>query len=359
MNTSNWDQDIMRIVIISPFQFSLPRGIERFAYSLGNELGRQGHEVIFYSWASQSPFNWGSWDKGVTHRSVPQFRYYHRKAAAVFYRAWLKKDKPDVVLLNFLYHGEEHLPRQYNYYYVLHSPASQIPDRYSFIQSKLKKFTGMKFIAVSKMVKREARSYIQGHSCDVITNGVDLATFKPADKAPSDKLRIVSAAALEERKGMQHMIRALAEYPGKNKVTYHIYGSGDYKPEIDKLINELNLSEVVELKDSVDNLHEVLPQYDLFCLLSKGEAFPIAPLEAMACGLPLLVSNYEPYPEFVHDDFGRMVDPLNLEHITDALNLFSDSKGVREKMAQSSVAEVQRYSWHNVAEKYVEVFLSF
>ena len=42
---------------------------------------------------------------------------------------------------------------------------------------------------------------------------------------------------------------------------------------------------------------------------------PIAPLEAMASGLPLLVSNYDPYPEFVNETFGYMVDRENIKQI--------------------------------------------
>ena len=59
----------------------------------------------------------------------------------------------DAYLINFLYHGESVLPKTSNLYYVLHAPASLIPDRYAYIATKYEKYNSLTFISVSEFVK--------------------------------------------------------------------------------------------------------------------------------------------------------------------------------------------------------------
>ena len=66
----------MKIVIISPFQNHLGRGIERFTYSIANIMAKQGHEVIIYAWKSKTKFSWGKTHNNVTLKLCPNFRYY-------------------------------------------------------------------------------------------------------------------------------------------------------------------------------------------------------------------------------------------------------------------------------------------
>ena len=122
----------MKIVIISPFQIMLKRGIERYSFSLANKLVENHEcEIIIYAWEQRNNDYFGIFNKKIRIRKVPNIRYFIRVFAGIYYRIWLKIDKPDIVILNFLYHGEENLPARLKYFYVLHSPASQIPQRTS------------------------------------------------------------------------------------------------------------------------------------------------------------------------------------------------------------------------------------
>lgn len=345
----------MKIVIISPFQKSLPRGIERFCYSLANALGALGHTIIIYTWASKKNFSWGALHANVHIKECPNFRYYQREWIGYYYNFLLNKDKPDAVILNFLYHGEIKLSNKWNYTYVLHSPASQIKTRYEYIKEHITKFTKLKFVAVSNMVKREGLPYMENRECAVIFNGVDLELFKPSDAfTKHKKFKIITVAALEQRKGIQFMINAIAAYPEKNNIEYHIYGDGSYKKELVALIEKMNLENVVTINKPVGNLYDVLKGFDLFTLLSKGEAFPIAPLEAMASGLPLLVSSYEPYPEFIQPEFGYMIHPKEEKRIHVIVGNLSKDNKLKEAMALSSRKNALRYSWAEVAKEYVK-----
>lgn len=347
----------MKIVIISPFQTTLPRGIERFTYSIANEMANQGHEVIIYAWKSKTNFSWGELHNNVTLKECQNFKYYQRSWIGYYYNYLLRKDNPDRVYLNFLYHGELNLDKKFKYYYVLHSPASQVKNRYEFIKAHSKKFKYLTFVAVSNMVKREALPYINNKRCLVIYNGVDLNLFKPLDIKHQELetcLKLITAAAFVERKGIQFMIEALSTYSQINRIKYNIYGSGPYASELKRLITYYKLGNYIVINKAVNNIEEVLPANHLFVLLSKGEAMPIAPLEAMASGLPLLVSNYEPYPEFVNESFGYVVDREDVSQIHSVLDELLQKQKLKQLKTNAREA-AEQFSWEKSVKAYLKI----
>jgi len=344
----------LRVVIISPYQFRLRRGVERYVHALANQLAAQSVQVIVYSWSSKG-IDWGAWDRRIRIRRKPRFPYYESYFAALYYRIWLIRDRPDMVLINFLYHGEQYLPPIHRYLYVLHSPASLITGRYEFIRSKLRRFPNLRFVAVSQMVEREARPYVEARDIEVIPLGVDTELFLPSESsARSDRIMIVSVAALERRKGLQLAVEAISSWAvlSGNDVEYHIYGDGPYRAALEEKIHDQNADGMVFLHPSNEQIHLVLPRYDLLVLLSRGEAFGLVVLEAMACGVPVLVSRQTPFTEFVDRSVGRLVEADDVDAI---------AKGIEEILANRQTLSVNarkaslRYEWRNVAGQYAEL----
>lgn len=347
-----------RIVIICPYLFRLTRGIERFCISLSKAFTDKGYEVIIYAWGSNKEASCGAIDKRIRIRKVPYSRWYQEKIAVFFYRLWIWIDNPKATILNFLYHGETCLPRKRKYLYVLHSPASQIPARYEFIKKHIWRFDNIHVVAISKMVEDEAKPYIGRIPMSLIYNGTDTQLFQPStQKIQNGKLNIITAAAFEERKGMHYIIKALADFKYRDQIKYDIYGGGDerYASYLAKLIKSNKLENIVSLKGSVGNIAELLPRYDLFALLSKGEAFALSPIEAIACGLPILVSNCQPYPEFVKPSFGRMVNRESAKEIQDFLVELIENRNLLIQMGRCSFKESKQFSWDSIVNQYIKI----
>lgn len=347
-----------RIVIICPYLFRLTRGVERFCISLSKAFIDKGYKVVMYAWGSNKEASCGVIDERIKIRKVPYFRWYQEKIAIAFYRLWLLVDNPQATILNFFYHGETCLPRKRKYLYILHSPASQIPDRYEFVKRHIHRFRDIHVVAISKMVEKEAKPYIGSVPMSLIYNGTDTKLFKPSTrKMQNDKLNIITAAAFEERKGMHYIIKALADFKYRDHVRYDIYGGGDerYASYLVELIKDNKLENVVSLKGSVGNIAELLPRYDLFALPSKGEAFALSPIEAMACGVPILVSSYPPYPEFVKPCFGRMVNRESTKEIQDFLAELIEDRDLLTQMGECSFEESKRFSWNSIVNQYIEL----
>ena len=347
-----------KILIISPFQFRLRRGIERFTYVLSNQLARDYNlKIIIYTWSSFNNMNWGEWHENILIRRVPYFRFYEKLIAKIFYLKWIRKDKPSHVIINFLYHGETCLPSDLKCYYILHSPASLIPHRYSYIAENIRKFNNICGIAVSDFVKSEAESFFQGNPIEIIYHGVCLNDFKSsAQYYDKPKLKIVTISALEEWKGSQDVIKALSSPVMREYFEFDIYGEGPYKDELNELIRQLGLEENISLKGSIDNVEDVLPNYDIYCQMSNGEAFGLSLFEAMACGLPTIVYDSPPFDKLIPDQISKKVKNKSINELEATLLKYRDYKERENYGRAAKLFVTENFSVGMMASRYFELF---
>ena len=311
-------------------------------------------KIIIYCWKSNQEIDWGNWNRNIKIRQLPFSKYYQKFWSKCFYLFWIKIDNPFCVLINFLYHGESILPKKLNYIYVLHSPSIQVPKRYDYIKKKVNNFKNMTFVAVSNYVKQQALKYIPENKIRVIYNGVNINTFKPKNKISTKNFRIITLAALEKRKRIQNVIKILKDINDPN-IYYDIYGDGSFKKNIKDLIQNYKLENQIKLNGICNFPENFLIKYDLFILLSKGEAFPIAPLEAMSCGLPVIVSKDKPYNEFISEKCGILVDPDSQNDILDAI-MFMKNKSKRLKLGLAARnVIINSFSLKLMKDKYLEL----
>ncbi len=333
----------------------MKRGIESYTISLANKLAEEKRiKVIIYAWKGENRDFVKRLNDNTIIRTLPFLRYFQKIQAYIFYHIWLKIDNPSNVIFNFFYHGESSLPKNLNYILVLHSPPSQVPNRYKFIKQKINSFKNLEIVAVSNFVKRESKTIFPNHKIYVIYNGINLNQFKLKKVNDSPILKIITLSALEERKRIQNVILALKKINNPN-LRFHIYGDGPYKKKIVSLINKENLQKYVKLKGVTNEPENIFCDYDIFILISKGEAFPISPLEAMSCGLPLIVSNEEPFGEIVSKDCGILIDPNNQKQIIDSI-LLLENKIKRKDLGISARTKVQQhFSDSKMRDRYVKL----
>ena len=123
-----------------------------------------------------------------------------------------------------------------------------------------------------------------------IPNGVDCSRFTPANRVQSQtrEVRLGIVASLIKLKNHIKLLRCLKEVSDCPPFSLHIAGDG---PELDNLrrfCNESGLAHRVHFLGHVQDTNEFLKQLDIFCLSSITEQMPMAVLEAMATGLPVV-----------------------------------------------------------------------
>jgi glycosyltransferase involved in cell wall biosynthesis len=95
---------------------------------------------------------------------------------------------------------------------------------------------------------------------------------------------------------------------------------------------------------------------DLFVYPSIFEGFGLPPLEAMACGTPVITSNTSSLPEVV-GNAGIMVDPYDVDRLADAMYEVLSNVGLREDMIKRGLEKAKMFSWDKCARETLKVFL--
>ena len=123
------------------------------------------------------------------------------------------------------------------------------------------------------------------------------------------------------------------------------------------MINNLNLSSIVYLLGSEDRIESLLPNYDIYCNLSDGEAFGLSLIEAMACGLPAIVYDIPPFDSLIPSHAAKKVKNKSQTMLKEYLINLAD-KNERERIGKNGRNYVrEHYSEEKMASNYYNLFI--
>ncbi|MFT4802909.1 MAG: glycosyltransferase involved in cell wall biosynthesis [Cyclobacteriaceae bacterium] len=153
-------------------------------------------------------------------------------------------------------------------------------------------------VFVSKTVRNLVSSkvgVIKNYS--IIYNFIDPVYFNTARTESKDsKFRVIMVGNLRQEKNQIQALEALAMLKDTG-ITIDIYGDGAERKYLERRIDQLGLQSQVHLRGLVDDTSTVLSKYDLFLSTSLFEGFGIALAEALAIGLPCIVSDIPAHRE--------------------------------------------------------------
>ena len=185
-----------------------------------------------------------------------------------------------------------------------------------------------------------------------IYNGVDTGKFRPPDgyshSDPADGIvRCVTVGALGRRKGHFDLLEVARVLCPKLHALRFVFVGGGETEALDGLIGRYGLSEKVRLAGPIDDaeMRSILHTSDIFALPSYAEGQPIAILEAMAAGLPIVATRVGSVGEVIAADCGRVVEPGDLAGLTEGIRELATSATLRRAMGAHSMEEAQlKYS---------------
>ncbi|KPU43695.1 spore coat protein SA [Oxobacter pfennigii] len=88
---------------------------------------------------------------------------------------------------------------------------------------------------------------------------------------------------------------------------------------------------------------------------SLYEGFGLPPLEAMSCGVPVIVSDTSSLPEVV-GDAGLYIDPYNVESISERINNFLIDSNLREECIRKGLLRADKFNWDSTAEQIIDIY---
>jgi glycosyltransferase involved in cell wall biosynthesis len=170
---------------------------------------------------------------------------------------------------------------------------------------------------------------------DVVRNGVDVARFTPGPGSGGASLRVVWLGLMVPVKRLDVLLAALRSVDG---VTAVLAGDGPLRASVESGARGLD----VELPGFVADPAPLLAGADAFVLPSAAENCPLALLQAMACGLPVVASRVGGIPEVVTDGVdGLLVPPGEPEPLAAALTSLRD-KALRARLGAAARARAER-----------------
>ena len=217
-------------------------------------------------------------------------------------------------------------------------------------------------VALSEGLRDTARRTDSDLPISVIPNGVETDLFRPAE--PSDlhsegPLRLVTVTRLVERKGLQHLLEAIALVRHEVDLRLVIAGTGNYEEDLRGLANELAVSDIVEFLgyQPRESLPELYRDSDLFVLPSMAESFGLVFAEAMSSGLPVIGGRTGGVPELLGDENGILVEPGDVDGLATAIRDLAEDPEHRQSMGIANRKRVvESYSWREVARKYLQIY---
>jgi glycosyltransferase involved in cell wall biosynthesis len=148
------------------------------------------------------------------------------------------------------------------------------------------------------------------------------------------------------------MFRLRARLP---QLRYFILGEGAEEHELKRMVNELQLNEVVIFAGTTYQLEDYYCMADVFVMLTDDEGNSIACHEAMSSELPVVVSDTGGFIESVPATAGYLVNPDRTSEIDGSLIKLAEDALLRKAMGQAGRAHIlQKYSWDKIAKRFLE-----
>jgi len=360
-------------------------------YHLSRELVKRGHEVVVYTTDTID----------VTTRQ--KVRYTEIEGIKVFYfrnisnsLAWrryflplgmsfkLQKEIRNFDIIHV--HGFRDLPSVFVHYhakkhgvpYVLQAHGSVI----TFFQKGMPKKVfdriwgyrilkdASKVIALTKMEAEQYKSMgVSKDKIEIVPNGIDLSKFENLPKRGEFKRKwgiddgqktVLYLARIYKFKGLDILAEAFADLSKEiENVKLIIAGPDDgYLSPLKKLVTDLEIGDKVLFTGPLYG-EEKLRAYvdaDVYVLPSVYETFPVAVLEACACGTPVIVTDRCGIADIVDNKVGYAVE-YNKDQLRNAIIKVLNNEGLRRRFGEEGKRLVRdQFSWDVVVAKVENIY---
>jgi len=219
-----------------------------------------------------------------------------------------------------------------------------------------------KIICVSKPSKEDVieEFNVDPNKIEVILNGIDINSFTTSSFNKREENKIITTASADiPLKGLKYLIRSLPKildsFP---KTTLTVIGKSPNNSEVSKLIEDLNLSDVITFRSGISE-KEIVDLYhssELAVIPSLYEGFGFGAGEAMACGVPLISTHSGGLKEVVGDAAIKILPSSAGEIEKAVINLFNNPDEMKKLSIRGRQRMEEIFDWKIAASSYESSF---
>ncbi len=233
------------------------------------------------------------------------------------------------------------------------------------VEKFLSRFTDG-LITINQEDYRRAQKFHAGKTILIPGVGIDLDKFQKKEPTrqeirnklgiPERKIILMSVGELTKRKNHMAVIEALAcleEYD----ILYVVCGDGPMKARLRARAEELGVRERVKLLGFRKDIAELHKMADIFVFPSLQEGLPVALMEAMASGLPIVASRIRGNEDLIQNNRGGyLVKAQDSEQLAEAISKMIKNPEQRDKMEKRNLEIIKHYGQDAVLQKMKEFF---
>ena len=374
----------MRItIVLGPFKPPPPApsgAIEKVWWRLAEVFARRGHEVVMVG-PDHPDLPKGERIDGIEYRRLPLLdRARNVKVDILRDFGWSRRaarllPDADVTVTNCFW-----LP------WLLRSRRNRTRRRIGVLNMHVQRFPKgqMRLYGGVDRVSTVSQAIVDGiveerpelgPRIHLIGNPVDLTAFHPVsgdvETTRSGPARILFTGRIHPEKGLHLLVEAW----GRLRAAGHDFslrlvgpasrGDGGGGPEYVERLRSLAGDAPLELPGGVADpkaLADELRAADIYCypsIAARGEASPVAPLEAMACGLPPVVADLPQYAAYIrHDQTGLVFERGDgeIDRLAGHLATLAGDRELRKRLSQAAIEAAGRYGLEEIADQYLDDF---
>lgn len=206
--------------------------------------------------------------------------------------------------------------------------------------------------AVSRDARDQLRSVLHGER--EIALSPHIVRGEPAPRTSLGDFHLVCPARLKRYKGIDVLLRAFATVaPRHRQVRLVLAGDGEERSALEALARELSITDRVSFLGAVppEHMSTLLAEAGALVLPSRTEGLPLAIVEGMACGLPIVATAVGGIPEVIRSgQNGLLVEPENPGQLAEALEVLLTDASLRERLgAAARKAFLESPHYHEAA----------
>lgn len=274
----------------------------------------------------------------------------------------IKKHNPDIVHTHLLDADRVGQPAAFlagvkNRICTVHNMEIQ-RDSNDRATRKITSFFAKKIIVVSNSAKEFCikQKLYPSKKMEVIYNspGFDVKEVKPRTEIHTP-LRILNVGRLHPQKGQRYLLEAVAKLClKKHEVSVRIVGEGGERENLEEQIKKFNLESTITLVGQTFNVKKELEWADIFVAPSLYEGLPLAQIEAMMMGLPLILSDIPPHKEIIHNILALFCKVKNSDSLLEQIEKISKTN--INELSLNSINSAKRFSFENMITQYLELY---
>ena len=342
-------------------QIGEQNGITTVLDNLILEQRALGHQVYFFNINNNGKIHTSHYNKVVS--SIKSFNKN------------LNSVNPDIVIFHSLYYMKYILymgivyRKKIPYLIEFHGGATNFAQSKNlwkksvankfFFDSLIKKSNGLIFLTDQELKASETFSHLAPNI--IIPNGCTIPHVPGHVNQINQPLICLFLGRIDiYYKGLDVLVEAVKKVYDKikGKIIFQFYGSGELE-DFKALIG--SYQDILKLNSAVygDSKSQVFSSADIFVLTSRSEGMPMSVLEALAFGLPCLITEQTNMSKFVKNGAGWVTE-CNVDAISESiLEIVNSSNETIFEMSKQAQKNVLPYSWNKIAqlsiEKYEEV----